>query len=41
VDARSEKLFKDLSNFRNFELSSKIKVNQKGKTFYSLKGNNV
>jgi hypothetical protein len=32
MGARSEELFKDRSDARNFELSSKIEVSQKGKT---------
>jgi hypothetical protein len=41
MDARNEKLSRDMSNARNFELSSKIEVGQKGKTFYSKRKNNV
>jgi len=41
VDARSEELFKDRLDARNFELSSKIKVSQKGSALYYERGKNV
>jgi hypothetical protein len=41
MDARSENLFRNKSNARNFELSSKTKVGQKGKNLYFERGNNV
>jgi hypothetical protein len=41
VDARSEELFKDKLDARNFELSSKIKVSQKGSALYSERRKNV
>jgi hypothetical protein len=41
MDARSKKLLGDGLNAKIFRPSSKIKVSQKGKTFYSERGNNV
>ncbi len=41
MDVRNEKLFGNKSNFRNFELSSKTKVSQKGRNFYFERRNNV
>jgi hypothetical protein len=41
MDVRSEKLFGNKSKFKNFELSSKTKVGQKGKNLYFERGNNV
>jgi hypothetical protein len=41
MDARSEKLFGDMSNARNSGPSSKTEVGQNGRTFYFERGNNV
>jgi hypothetical protein len=41
MDARSENLLTNTSNARNSELSSKIEIGKKGKTFYSERGNYV
>jgi hypothetical protein len=41
MDARSEELFRNRLNARNYKLSSKTKVGQKGKTIYSKRGKNV
>jgi hypothetical protein len=41
MDARSEELFEDRSNVKNIQPSLKIKVGQKGRTFYFKRNNNV
>jgi hypothetical protein len=41
MDARSEELFGDRLDAKNFEPDSKTEVNQKGKTLYFERGNNV
>jgi hypothetical protein len=41
MDAGNENLSRDRSNARKFKLNSKIEVGQKGRTFYSKRGNNV
>ncbi len=41
MDVRSEELFGNRLDAKNFELNLEIKVGQKGKTFYSKIGNNV
>ncbi len=41
VDARSKELFRIRSDARNFDFSSKIKVSQKGRTFYSKRRKSV
>ncbi len=41
MDVRSEELFKDRLDARNFELSSKIRVSQKGRALYFERGKNV
>jgi hypothetical protein len=41
MDARSEELFGDRSDAKNFEPGSKTKVNEKGKTLYFERRNNV
>jgi hypothetical protein len=41
MDVRSKNMFRDRSDVRNIEPSSKTKVGQKGKTFHSEIGNYV
>jgi hypothetical protein len=41
VDARSKELFRNRSDAKNFDFSSKIKVSQKGRTFYSKRRKSV
>jgi hypothetical protein len=41
MDLGNEKLFKDKSDARKFELSLEIKVNYKGITFYFERRNHV
>jgi len=41
MDAGNEKLFGDKLDAKNFEPNLKIEVDQKGKTFYFERGNNL
>ncbi len=41
MDVKSEELFGNESNAKNFELNFKIKIGQKGIILYSKRGNNV
>jgi hypothetical protein len=41
MDVGSEELLRDMSNAINFELSSKIEINQKGITPYFKRGKKI